>query len=144
MQLTAQQLSDVVAGVRDESTQGDAGAERRRFARLAVFGKIEIVTSPQSTLPRRYSALMRDISYGGTGLLQAVPCTPGEQFVLRLPCGEKGVLLMLASARFCRPLAHGLFGVGAEFDCQVDTDFLDNLVSANNHELQRIRQSILN
>ena len=74
MQLAAQHLAEIVETVK-KMEAADAGSEKRRFARFAVVARIEVM---QGASKRVYTALTRDLSLEGVGLLQATPMTKGE------------------------------------------------------------------
>ncbi len=79
MQLTAQQLGDIVTTIR-RSAQKASADERRRFTRIAVQGKLQIVTATEGTVSRQYTALSRDISMGGMGLMQSGDCCAARRW----------------------------------------------------------------
>lgn len=144
MELTPQQLSEVVASLRSE-TQKAGGPEnnKRRFSRMELNAKVEVAAASPEILPKRFSALARDISYGGVGLTQAVPVARGQELVIRLPCGNGGILLVRSAIMHCRVLAYSLFSVGTQFMGEVGLEFLEQLALASEEELKRIRESIL-
>ncbi len=143
MELTPQQLSDIIAALRAEDRAQGAGQDKRRFARLEVQAKIEIAAASPDLNPRRFSAYARDISYGGIGFTQSVPVARGHELVIRLPCGRGGILLLKCLIVHCAILAYSLFNVGAQFTGEVGVEFLEKLALASEEELRRIRQSIL-
>jgi len=143
MQITSQRLSDIVAAIRAESGEDAKLINKRRHSRLEVEAKVEIAAVSKEIVPRRYSALTRDIAYGGIGLFQSVPASSGQQIVVRLPLGKGQIILVRSRIAHCRVLAYSLFGVGVEFEDEVGLDFLEQLALASEEELKRIRQSIL-
>jgi hypothetical protein len=143
MNLTSQQLSNIIAGLRSSRLQAGDGGDKRQYARMAVQAKVDIEAIAAADLPRRYSALTRDISFGGVGLTQSLGVDRGRQFVIHLPCESKACVLLLCSVMHCRVLAHSLFAIGAEFTGQVAEDFVSRLAKADERETQRIRDSIL-
>ena len=143
MQLSSQQLSAVVAGLRALGRQ-TAGNEKRIHSRFAIWVPVELApTIPYADLlPSRFSAMMRDISFGGVGLLQSMVVPDGTEFVIRLPVEPKGLLLTLCQAMHCRMVASGLYAIGTQFVREVDMPYLQALVKAH-QEAQRIRKQIL-
>ena len=72
---------------------------------------------------RVYDAMTRDISMNGMGLLQAMIMARGETFLACLPLGKEEMVVK-CKVTFCRNLAAGIFGVGAEFTAKVDPQAL--------------------
>jgi hypothetical protein len=91
---------------------------------------------------RSYTALTRDISACGVGLFQYAPAETGSFFLIGLPY-RKAELVLRSSVRFCRPLADGLFGVGAQFEALADKATIEQLQLARQGTLERIKSSIL-
>jgi hypothetical protein len=140
MQLAPQQLSDVLAALR--AAGESAGHEKRRFTRMEVQTTITVGTVVNQYVSRRYSALTRDISGGGVGLLQYLHLERNQQLIVCLPCA-KAELFIVSNAAFCRPLAEGLFGIGVTFERLADKPMIEQFRQVQQHERDRIRDSIL-
>jgi hypothetical protein len=69
----------------------------------------------------------------GIGLYQNAKLGPKENFVISLPC-EKQHMVIVCQATFCRPLADGIFCLGAAFASLADSvraDEFRSLVAAS-------------
>lgn len=141
MQLTAQQLSEIVEGLRTGGKSGN-GAERRRCARMEVQARIAAATMAGGKVQRGFTVLTRDISFTGIGLMQAVSVEKGGQMLVRLPVQGRSLVLM-CDVMHVSSLADGVLGVGAEFAAEVNEEFAEQMARASEREMQRIRESIL-
>jgi hypothetical protein len=88
------------------------GSEKRRFARFAVVARVEVMHTASG---RMYTALTRDLSLEGIGLLQAGPMQKGEEFSVSLPRGKATHLVAQCKVMHARELADGIWGIGAIF-----------------------------
>ena len=144
MKLPPQHLAEVVNALQAAAESGK-GAEKRRAARMEVQGNVVVAPlAKDGTVGKSYTAITRDISFVGVGLLQSRPLEKGQQVVVRLPRGHKPALFMLCSVMHVRPLADGLFIIGVEFlniAAMKDESLLDPVEGA---QVQRSRQVILN
>ena len=139
MQLSSQRLSDVLSALR---TAGEsAGYEKRRFTRMEVQATITIGTVTDKYISRRYSALTRDISGGGVGVLQYLHLERSQQLIVCLQCAKEE-LFIVSNIAFCRPLAEGLFGVGVTFERLADAPMIEQFRQVQQHDRDRIRDSI--
>jgi len=134
MQLTAQQLSDVVAALRGANRSAADVNNKRRFQRLAAQAKVDVTAHSPQISPRAFSALTRDISYGGLGLTQAVLVAADQELLVSLPCGRSGTLLLRCKVAHCATLAYSLFGVGLEFLEQVGSGSQEGAATNRRHE----------
>jgi hypothetical protein len=143
MQLSSHQLSSVVAGLRTLARLG-ASSEKRVYSRFNIAAPVELFATIEfsSMFAGRFTAITRDLSHGGIGLLQSLNMAAGAEFVIRLPLDPKGVLLMLCRVQHSGPAAHGIYVAGCEFVREVDLAFLQQLV-AHHHEARRIRDVLL-
>jgi len=142
MQLSPQQLSRIVASLKS-SDGSSKGSEKRRFSRFAIHAQVSLYTIEQQKVGRSYTAVIRDISFGGLGLLQGSSTDKGHRFIVRLPSGPRIDLYILCTAAFCRPLADGIFGIGAEFVSMVEKQLASDLDRRKEQEAKRIQNSIL-
>lgn len=148
MKLTSQHLAEVMDAMRS-SVQTVLGMEKRRAARMDVNTAVVIIPVDGATAGRKFTALTRDVSAVGIGLLQATCCALNEQLLVHLPRTRKPPLVMLCNVMHVRMLADGLYLIGAEFISEgvppakplprVQAD----APPAQESEMQRIRSSIL-
>jgi hypothetical protein len=112
MQLAVQHLAEVVEAIRKAEAAGN-GNDKRRFARITIVTKVEILNPSNG---RTYTALTRDLSLEGLGLIQSVPMTRGQQITVSLPRSAKhGPLAVQCTVMHIRELADGVWGIGALF-----------------------------
>jgi hypothetical protein len=114
LNLTLQDFADVVTALRGPFDHG-AAAEKRRATRMSVSAKITVHLLEKGHVTRNYSALARDISLTGIGLLQSVELHQGQEVLLTLGRPHGHPLMVVAKAMHCRPLAEGLMAIGMEF-----------------------------
>ena len=91
------------------------GMEKRRAARMEIHTTVVIIPLQGATPGRPFTALTRDVSAVGIGLLQATSCALNEQLLVHLPRARKEPLVMLCNVMHVRMLADGLYLIGAEF-----------------------------
>jgi hypothetical protein len=112
MQLAVQHLAEVVETIRKSESTGSA-MDKRRFARITVVAKVEVLNPSTG---RTYTALTRDFSLEGIGLIQSIPMTRGQQITTSLPRSAKhGPLAVQCTVMHVRELADGVWGIGALF-----------------------------
>lgn len=140
MQLSSQQFVKLLETLRSDGRS--SGSEKRRFTRMEVQAQVQLATLQGNRVTRQYTGLSRDISQAGISLIQCVAFARGEKFVAKLPCGKEEVV-MLCEATFCRPLAEGVHGVGAQFVALADQEIVDQVMEKRGDEVERIRQSVL-
>ena len=144
MKLTPQHLAEVVNALQSSAASGK-GSEKRRAARMEVQGNVVIAPlSKDGTVGKSFTAITRDISFVGVGLLQSKPLEQGQKVVLRLPRGTKPALFMLCNVMHVRPLADGLYVIGIEFVSVAGMKEDALLSPVADTEMQRVRQVILN
>lgn len=144
VKLTPQHLAEIVNAL---STPGNAGkgAEKRRATRLEVQGNVVIApVLPDGTVGQSFTAITRDISFVGVGLLQSRAMKLGEAVVIRLPRGSKDPLFVVSKVQHVRPLAEGLYVIGAEFTNISGISEQHMLGRAGENERNRVQQLILN
>jgi hypothetical protein len=152
MQLLAQDYAEVLAALK--ALTDTKGHERRTTARMEVQAQVKIFPFKDGKIEDPYTCLTRDLSFKGVGLFQAKNAPRGSQFVVMLPRQENEVLTILCTVMYSRPMADGLYNVGAAFNSIYDfnakpaVQFRDNAAPGANgasgdDEMKRIRQSIL-
>ena len=142
MQITAQQLSDVLMSLRGAAAPAGT-LEQRRFTRMEAQAKIAVAAIADGKTASCYTALTRDISFCGIGLIQSVPPKSGNKLLVRLPRHEKSPLMIVCDIAHCANLADGLYEVGAQFVLEADPNAAQQLAESIEHERQRIQHSIL-
>jgi hypothetical protein len=159
MQLVAQDFGEILAALK--AAQDAKGHERRALARMDVQAQVKVYPHKDGRLAPAYTCLTRDLSFRGIGLFQARPSPRGSQFVVLLPRKQGAESLsLLCTVMYCRPLADGLYNVGASFNRPFDVDAAPkveftagndaaggakggNGATQSDEEMNRIRQSIL-
>ena len=153
MQLLAQEYAEVVAAL--QAAGASKGSEQRRAARMDLQAQVKAFPCREGAVGQLYTALTLDLSFKGIGLFQSKPMTKGDQFVVVLPRGgEWEPLAILSVVMYCRPMAEGLYNVGALFakpfefesasgDMQAGVRNAAAASAQPEAELKRIRQSIL-
>jgi hypothetical protein len=111
MELTPSQFSEVRQSLASLESEGNA-AEKRRFTRIKVQAKVNLTN--QATA-RTYSAMTRDLSQSGMGVVQSVPAHKGQNILATLPRDEHHWVDVLCQVVDARPLAEGLHCVHLEF-----------------------------
>ncbi len=144
MQLTIQQFSQVVEALKLPSYAAKA-TEKRRFNRIAVQAKIQAYELRGEDLGRCFSAMTRDISYGGMGLIQGHGLSRQDRLIVVLPSGGEP-LRIASNVTFSEEKAEGLFGVGIEFSDLIAPEAFERMLdreAERKRERQRIASSIL-
>ncbi len=112
---------------------------------MEVQGNVMIAPlATDGTLGKPFTAITRDISFVGVGVLQSKLLDEGQQIVIRLPRGMKPALFMLCVVMHIRLLADGLYVVGAEFLNVASINDEQLMGKLGETELQRVRELILN
>jgi len=117
LKLSPHQFGKIVDALRVTSSSG--GSDKRRFNRMTVEANLSLASLADGKVSRCYNALTRDISVNGVGLLQFTAMSRGDVFLACLPLGKEE-LLVKCTTTFCRRLAEGIFGIGAEFAMTAD------------------------
>ena len=147
MQLLAQDYAEVVAALK--ALNDTKGHERRTSARMEVQAQVKIHPFVDGKVGPPFTCMTRDVSFRGIGLLQSKPSPKDAQFVIILPKRDGKQLTVLCTVMYSRPLADGLYNIGASFNQVFDFDKpppaapIRGAVRDPDAELQRIRQSIL-
>jgi len=142
IQLTASDLSQVLDSLKSPGS-APAGLEQRRVARMEVQAKVVVAPVVDGRLTGSFTALTRDISFRGMGLLQDLGLNAKQQFVVRLPRGNKLPLLVLCTVMRCIALADGIFAIGAEFTNVLARDTAEAMIKSGEETMERIRQTML-
>ena len=137
MQFTSLQFARAVEGLRKIAADSAAN-DKRRTTRMIVQAKVEAGVLRDGRLMARFSAMTRDVSLGGAGLLQSVPMEAGQEMVVELP----GVLATFKVAH-CRTMAHGIFAVGLELEGEATAGLKADWAGYVDAQRAAIRQSVL-
>jgi hypothetical protein len=115
-------LLEEITGVANAG-QVSGSDERRRYSRLSFGSRAYVYPLIQSEHTRGLTAVVRDISVGGIGLLLSREVSSGDEFVLRLPRKAAGPAIdVMCLVRRCEPggFGGGNFVVGATFELVLD------------------------
>jgi PilZ domain len=111
--LRAQQFAEILEALRVAGASD--GSERRQHTRMEVQARVKLAVLQGDAIGTCFTGLTRDVSASGVGIIQSTPAANGARFILAAP-GAKSELHIICISRFCRALAEGVFGIGAEFD----------------------------
>jgi hypothetical protein len=140
LKLSSQQFATIFDALRSASVT--IGSEQRVSTRMDVQTAVKLATLDGGKIVRCYSALTRDVSTCGVGLFQYAPAESGSQFLIGFPY-NKSELILTSSVRFCKPMAEGLFGIGAQFEALANKEMVEALKLARQGAIDRIKSSIL-
>ena len=111
MQLAAQHLAEIVETVKKLEAASN-GRDKRRTARFSVIARVEVMHTASK---RVYTALTRDLSLEGIGLLQSWEMAKGDLFAVSLPRGKGLFVVAQCTVQHVKQLAEGIWGIGAIF-----------------------------
>ena len=112
MELTTAQFSEIRESLSALEKQ-DRASEKRRFTRLPVSGKVKLL---HPATGQAYTALTRDLSPSGMGIIQARPAQRGDRYVATLPRAGENLVEVACTVVGARPLAEGLYCVHMQFE----------------------------
>ena len=112
MQLSAQDYAEIVATL--QAAEAD-GSDKRRFTRMQVRGRIVVTPVVDGHVGTSYTALTRDISFKGAGIMQTIPVQIGQKLLIYFPRRGRPVLCVLCRVMHVKSLADGLLAIGCEF-----------------------------
>ncbi len=145
MQLALQQFGNVINALR--KTGESSGSEKRRHNRIEIQAQVKMAALAGGKIVRFYTSLTQDLSVAGIGLFQYSAMESGEEFLVRLPTTAEeeaeSDLLVTCRTTFCRPVAEGLFKLGAGFISIADAKMLAALEAREQDQLARIQKSIM-
>ena len=141
MKLPLRDYADVITALKGPGERPGAN-EKRVAARMTVSAKINIHLIEDKRVARSFSALTRDISLTGCGVLQSVALSANQNVVVALP-RTHAPLYVIATVMHCRPLADGLLAVGLEFVELASKETTELLLNDGTRETARIRESVL-
>jgi PilZ domain len=128
LKLNPQQFAGILAGLQAAAETG--GSEKRGFPRFDVQTRLTLAPMADGMVGRCYTALSRDVSANGLGFFQHTGYQPKESFLALFPGGKENFLIK-CTATFCRPLAEGLFCVGAQFEAIADKALIEQFAKAH-------------
>jgi hypothetical protein len=136
MKLLLQDYALIVEALRVPATGAGGGAEKRGSPRLVVAAKLKLTLLENGKPGRTLTALTRDISVTGLGLIQSVRMDAGATFVIALPrSGNKPPMHVMCVVMHVQQLAEGVFGIGAEYVEKVEPEMVT--------EMDRLRAAVL-
>jgi hypothetical protein len=125
----------------DQAASSDS-SDKRQATRMAIQTPFTIAGVRGNIIGNSYSVLSRDLSICGIGFFQTAPAVLGENFLACFPYGKES-LVVRCRVMFCKTLAQGLFGVGAQFEDRADTATVAQMENAIDPAERRIQSAIL-
>jgi hypothetical protein len=125
----------------DQAASSDS-SDKRQATRMAIQTQFKVAPAQGNMISGTYSVLSRDLSICGIGFFQSTSALIGERFLASLPYGKES-LVIHCRVMFCRTLAQGLFGVGAQFEERADAATIALLENAIDPAERRIQDAIL-
>jgi hypothetical protein len=90
------------------------GHEKRRTPRFALSGTVTFARLFDGRPHQWITAMSKDVSETGLGLVTSLALRIGERLVVRLP-GGKDSMTLTCRVVHSRPVADGIYAVGLEF-----------------------------
>lgn len=118
------------------------GIEKRDCTRMQVQAQVTLCVLQGDKVIRAHTALTRDISVSGAGILQFAPAEPETVVAIALPTNNRDIVV-LSTVRHCRALAEGVFGVGLQFGGLASEAVIAAMAASDRDAVDRTRQSIL-
>lgn len=141
MNLTAQSFAEIVASMKGSFNA--AGMEKRRASRIEVQSKVHISIFADGKIVRSLTALSRDLSFTGIGMMSAIPLERGDVFIIQLPRQGKPPIFMVTKVMFSRAIADSLFTIGGEFERELPNSEAEALFKVDQDQQKRIREAML-
>ncbi len=138
--LSAEALSEIVTAF-GASDVIDPVHKNRRALRVQHNGRTMIFRAGENITETAIAVQMRDISARGCSFTCKTKLTKDSNFVIQFSRQGQPPTGMLCTVIHCRPGSGGMFRVGAEFTCSLDTGSAAR--ATNLSEMDRIRNSIL-
>jgi c-di-GMP-binding flagellar brake protein YcgR len=142
MKLGIRDFADVIAALKGPGGGNISAAEKRRAARIEVSAKVNIHLVEGTKIAKTFSALARDISLTGIGVLQTTALGVNQTVVIALP-RQHSPLFVCCTVMQCRPLADGLLVVGLDFAEVASKETADLLLNDGQRQAARIQESVL-
>ena len=109
---------------------------------MTVSAKVNLHLLDNNRVVKTFSALTRDISLTGVGLLQGIALSSKQSVILALP-RPTTPLFVICIVMHCRPLADGVLSVGLEFAEIASKETCELLKNNDSQQHARIRESVL-
>jgi hypothetical protein len=136
MKLLLQDYALIVEALRVPAATAGGGAEKRGSPRLIVAAKLKITLLENHKPGRSFTAMSRDISVTGLGLIQSVKLDAGTKFLIALPrSGNKPPMHVMCVVMHAQELAEGVHGIGAEYVEMVEPEAVA--------DMDRLRAAVL-
>jgi hypothetical protein len=143
MKLLLQDYALIVEALRVPATAAGGGAEKRGSPRLVVAAKLKITLLENHKPGRSFTALTRDISVSGLGLIQSVKLEAGTTFLIALPrSGNKPPMHVMCVVMHAQQLAEGVYGIGAEY-VKIGAEYVKAVEPEPVSEMDRLRAAVL-
>jgi hypothetical protein len=143
MKLTRSEFVEVCDALARQraANEGRGEEDKRGGARMTVENQVFVATvNPDGAPGESFTALTRDISFAGVGLVQHKQVARNSLLIVRLPRKGKKPLVMLCKAIHVRELADGVFTIGAEF---VRETTIDAPSPAHAAEIDRVKKAMM-
>lgn len=114
MVLTSQQFAEIIHFLRNRVIP-TRGEEKRRATRIDLKSQVVVVPVDHGVSGERMTAMTRDISMEGIGLLSGVAMPSGQQLVAFLPIGGGETQFVLCEVTHCGMIVDGIFTLGCRF-----------------------------
>jgi hypothetical protein len=112
MELTPIQFAEVRESLAALETK-TGSSDKRRFTRLKVQGKVTLTDAATS---QSHTAMTRDLSLNGMGVVQSIPARNGQELTATLPRSENNSVQIYCTVVEARPLAEGLYALHMQFE----------------------------
>jgi hypothetical protein len=149
MQLPLREFSEVISRLRAGDVNPKANSEQRKTTRMIIAARIDVfLINPATKSVRTFSALTRDISLDGAGLMQSIALPEGVEILLALPRGAAIAasgppLFVCGRVTHCRTLADGILAIGVQFTRVAPEELVELITSGHNSQVARLRQAVL-
>jgi hypothetical protein len=140
LKLSAQEFAEIVNCLRARAPASST-SEMRRSTRMDVSAKVDIFPLNERAEEQR-SALARDISMEGIGLLTTVSPQVGTKLIVILSRDKAATSLILCNVMFCGSVANGIFKVGCQFDSHMTAEQFRLAQEKSKAALDCLRQAL--
>jgi hypothetical protein len=136
MNLSPQRYQEITESInvvgQDEPREADRRAPR---VKLSSQLRVTLWADPSQQL----SVRVRDMSQGGIGLFHSQRIGLDEQIVIHFPQEDDREILMLCTVIYWEPLAENLYGIGVQFDREIEQNEIEQrsnqTVRRQSHEI---------
>lgn len=130
MVLPAQIYADVVSTIREAEAHASTN-EMRKAIRLHLQITVKIQILHQGNLQPPTLGVLRDFSSHGIGFLYCKPLPANTRFLMHLPRNRGNPVLVVTKVKHSRPMAEGIFQIGAEFGTLLSDNAIKRMMAHN-------------